>query len=105
MTRTTGTTADYLLVQLTELAQRRARRQDVDARLSERLTALLDGLMRHPMLPSARATVQGGAQRLADAWQQDAIRLVSRRDIEQVRSFLSSIRLEAQTGPTTDVRR
>lgn len=88
-------TPDTLLQQLTELATRRARVRDIDAATRDRLATLLTGLPAHPQFGNASPVVQGACGRIADAWRSDALRLIAKRDVEVVRSFLATGRLAA----------
>ena len=94
-TRQADTRADYLLIQLQELSARRARVADLAPDLRTRLGDLLTLIPTIPAWPNASAVVQGATTRLADAWSHDTLRLISRRDIEAVRSFLATVRMAA----------
>jgi hypothetical protein len=94
-TRQTDSRADYLLVQLQELSTRRARVADIAPELRTRLLDLLTLIPTVPAYANATAVVQGAAGRLLTAWQSDALRMIARRDIEAVRSFLATVRMAA----------
>ena len=93
--RQTDGRADYLLTQLWELGQRRARVRDVDAATREKLTTLLTKLPEVPSFPNASPVTHGAHRRLLNAWTSDALRLIAKRDIEVVRSFLATVRMAA----------
>jgi hypothetical protein len=88
-------TADTLLQQLAECSQRRARVADVAPDLRARLAELLVLIPTLPAYGNASAVVQGATTRLATAWTTDTLRLIARRDIEAVRSFLATVRMAA----------
>jgi hypothetical protein len=94
-TRQQDSRADYLLVQLTELAHRRARVADVAPDLRTKLAELLSLIPTIPQYPTASAVVHGATDRLQDAWGRDALRLIAKRDVEVVRSFLATTRVAA----------
>ncbi len=87
--------ADFLLHQLLELGQRRARVQDVAPALLQRISSLLAILPTMPTWPTANAMVHGSHDRLRSAWDSDALRLLSRRDVEIVRTWLDTQRAKS----------
>ena len=88
-------TADTLLQQLNECAQRRFRVQDIAPDLRTKLADLLSLIPTIPQYPTASAVVHGATDRLQDAWGRDALRLIAKRDVEVVRSFLATVRMAA----------
>jgi hypothetical protein len=94
-TRQTDTRADYLLEQLHECGQRRARVQDIAPDLRSRLGELLALIPTMASYPNASAVVHGSMGRLAEAWRTDALQMIAKRDVEVVRSFVATVRMEA----------
>lgn len=88
-------TADTLLVQLQELAARRALVADVTPDIRSRIAELLALIPTIAAYPTASAVVHGATDRLAAAWQADALARIAKRDIEAVRSFLATVRMAA----------